>query len=104
MAKMTEAELADYYNETKDLSEFDEANAVSLTGKRSVTISVRFSDEEIQQLRDRAEQAGARSPRLFVPPLWRQRARWIGRRWASLPAIWSSAPIWSPSWRLGARD
>jgi predicted DNA binding CopG/RHH family protein len=60
MAKMTEAELADDYNETKDLSEFDEANAVSLTVKRSITISVRFSDKEIEQLRARAEQAGVK--------------------------------------------
>jgi predicted DNA binding CopG/RHH family protein len=60
MAKMTEAELADDYNESKDLSEFDEANAVSLTVKRSITISVRFSDKEIEQLRARAEQAGVK--------------------------------------------
>ena len=60
MAKMTEAELADDYNESKNLSEFDEVNAVSLTVKRSVTISVRFSDEEIQQLRARAERVGVK--------------------------------------------
>ncbi|MDP9445055.1 MAG: BrnA antitoxin family protein [Actinomycetota bacterium] len=60
MAKKTEAELADYYNETRDLSGFDEQNAVPVTVKRSVTISVRFSDEEIAELRARAEQAGVK--------------------------------------------
>ena len=60
MAKKTEAELADHYNETRDLSEFDEENASPVTVKRSVTISVRFSDEEIAGLRDRAEQAGVK--------------------------------------------
>jgi len=60
MAKKTEAELADYYNETQDLSGFDEENVVPVTVKRSVTISVRFSDDEITELRDRAEQAGVK--------------------------------------------
>ena len=60
MAKKTEAELADYYNETRDLAGFDEENAVPVTVKRSVTISVRFSDEEIAELRARAEQAGVK--------------------------------------------
>jgi len=60
MAKQTNAELADYYNETEDLSEFDEENAVPVTVKRAVTISVRFSDEEIAELRARAEQAGVK--------------------------------------------
>lgn len=57
MAKKTEAELANYYNETNDLSEFDEGSSVPVTVRRSVTISVRFSDEEIAELRARAEQA-----------------------------------------------
>lgn len=60
MAKKTEAELADYYNETQDLSGFDEENALPVTVKRSVTISVRFSDEEIAELRARAEQVGVK--------------------------------------------
>lgn len=60
MAKKTEAELADYYNETKDLSEFDLEHPEPVTVRRSVTISVRFSDEEISELRARAEQAGVK--------------------------------------------
>jgi hypothetical protein len=60
MAKKTEAELADYYNETKDLSEFDLEHPEPVTARRSVTISVRFSDEEISELRARAEQAGVK--------------------------------------------
>ena len=60
MARKTEAELADYYNETEDLSGFDEEIVVPVTVKRSVTISVRFSDEEIAELRARAEQAGVK--------------------------------------------
>lgn len=60
MREKTEAELADFYNETEDLSEFDEQNAVPVTVKRSVTISVRFSDSEIAELRARAEQAGVK--------------------------------------------
>ena len=57
---MSEAELADYYNETKDLSEFDLEHPEPVTVRRSVTISVRFSDEEIAELRARAEQAGVK--------------------------------------------
>ena len=60
MAKKTNAELADYYNETEDLSGFDDENAVPVTVRRSVTISVRFSDSEIAELRARAEQAGVK--------------------------------------------
>ena len=60
MAKRTEAELADHYTETEDLSEFDEKNAIPVTVKRSVTISVRFSDDEIAELRTRAERAGVK--------------------------------------------
>ncbi len=60
MAERTEAELDDYYNETQDLSGFDEGTSVPVTVRRSVTISVRFSDEEIAELRARAEQAGVK--------------------------------------------
>ena len=60
MARKTEAELAEYYNETKDLSEFDLEHPEPVTVRRSVTISVRFSDEEIAELRARAEQAGVK--------------------------------------------
>ena len=59
MTKKANAELADYYNETEDLSGFDE-DAVPVTVRRSVTISVRFSDDEIAELRARAERAGVK--------------------------------------------
>jgi hypothetical protein len=57
---MSEAELADYYNQTKDLSEFDLENPEPVSVRRAVTISVRFSEEEITELRARAEQAGVK--------------------------------------------
>jgi uncharacterized protein (DUF1778 family) len=60
MAKKNQVELADYYNETKDLSEFDLEHPEPVTVRRSVTISVRFSDEEIAELRAGAEQAGVK--------------------------------------------
>ena len=56
--KKTEAELADHYNQTEDISEFDVEHPQPATIRRNVTISVRFSDEEIAELRDRAERAG----------------------------------------------
>ena len=58
--KMTEAELADYYNETEDISEFDLQHPEPVTIRRNVTISVRFSVEEIAELRARAEEAGVK--------------------------------------------
>ncbi len=57
---MSEAELAEYYNRTRDPSDFDEGEEVPITVKRNVTISVRFSDEEIAELRARSEQAGVK--------------------------------------------
>ncbi len=57
---MTEAELAEYYNRTQDTSDFDEGEEVPITVRRSVTISVRFSDDEIAELRARAEEAGVK--------------------------------------------
>lgn len=57
---MTEAEMAEYYNRTHDTSDFDEGEKVPITVRRNVTISVRFSDEEIAELRARAEQAGVK--------------------------------------------
>ncbi len=58
--KMTEAELADYYNETEDISEFDLEHPEPVTIRRNVTISVRFSVEEIAELRAQAEEAGVK--------------------------------------------
>ena len=49
---MTEAEVAEYYNRTEDLSEFGDAEPVEI--RRSITISVRFSQDEIDELRQRA--------------------------------------------------
>ena len=57
---MSEPELADYYNETRDLSEFDLENPEPITVRRAVTISVRFSEDEITELRARAERAGVK--------------------------------------------
>jgi len=57
---MTAAELAEYYNRTQDTSDFDEGEEVPITVRRNVTISVRFSVEEIAELRARAEQAGVK--------------------------------------------
>jgi len=58
--EMSEAELAGHYNRTQDSSDFDGGEEVPITVKRNVTISVRFSDEEIADLRARAEQAGVK--------------------------------------------
>jgi uncharacterized protein (DUF1778 family) len=55
--KKTEAELAEYYNDTRDLSEFEGSEPVEIT-RRDVTISVRFSADEIDALRRRSEAAG----------------------------------------------
>jgi hypothetical protein len=44
----------------EDVSEFDLEHPESLTVRRNVTISVRFSDEEISELRARAERAGVK--------------------------------------------
>lgn len=57
---MTEAELADYYNRTRDTSDFDGGRELPITVRRNVTISVRFSEEEITALRARADAAGAK--------------------------------------------
>ncbi len=57
---MTEAKLAEDYNRTQDTSDFDEGEEGLVTVRRNVTISVRFSDTEIAELRDRAEQAGVK--------------------------------------------
>lgn len=57
---MNEAELADYYDRTHDLSGFDLEHPEPITGPRrrlDVTISVRFSPEEIDLLRAEAERA-----------------------------------------------
>lgn len=55
---MNETELAEYYDQSHDVSEFDESAAYQAEVRRNVTISVRFSDEEIALLRERAEASG----------------------------------------------
>jgi hypothetical protein len=55
---MSDAELAEYYERTHDVSEFDESAAYPVEVRRNVTISVRFSQEEIEALRRQAEAVG----------------------------------------------
>jgi hypothetical protein len=58
---MTEAELADYYAETHDLSEFDGGEVVPVArGRRDMVLSVRFSPEELDLLRLRADEQGVK--------------------------------------------
>lgn len=61
MPKMTpeqEANLADQYNETQDMSEFDGGADEPFSVRRDATISVRFAAHELEQLRAQAEEAG----------------------------------------------
>lgn len=57
-----EADAADYYNQTHDLSGFDGGEVVELesppAGTRRVTLSIRLSPQELQTLGQRAEAAG----------------------------------------------
>ena len=57
---MTDVELADYYDRTRDLSEFEGGEEIAISVRRNVTISVRFSMEEIDELRTRADEAGVK--------------------------------------------
>jgi len=57
---MTEAELAEYYDQTRDVSEFDEGAAYPVEVGRNVTISVWFTEEEIETVRRKAEAAGVK--------------------------------------------
>lgn len=64
--KMTEAEMAEYYNATGDLSEFEGTPTEKVEiGRREVTISVRFSAEEIEALRRRADAANMKVTRFI---------------------------------------
>lgn len=54
-----EAQLAQAYQESRDLSGF-ESEGERVEVRRNVTISVRFSDAEIEALRREAEAAGAK--------------------------------------------
>jgi hypothetical protein len=58
---MTEAELVDYYADTHDLSEFDGGEVVPVSrGRRDMVLSVRFSPEELDLLRQRADELGVK--------------------------------------------
>lgn len=57
---MSEAELAERYDRTHDVSEFDEGAAYPAEVRRNITISVRFSDAEIEALRHKADAAGVK--------------------------------------------
>ena len=57
-----EAIPARAYDETRDLSGFDEGLSEPVEVRRNVTISVRFSEDEIAALRDQANEAGLRFP------------------------------------------
>jgi len=64
--KMKEIELAEYYNITGDLSEFEGTPTEKVeVGRREVTISVRFSAEEIEALRRRADAANMKVTRFI---------------------------------------
>lgn len=63
--QVSDAELADYYNSTHDLSEFDGGEVVTTTPQahpesRSVTISVRFSPSELATIEELASAADMR--------------------------------------------
>jgi predicted DNA binding CopG/RHH family protein len=56
--QMTEAELAEHYDTHRDADEWGESEHVERPERREVTISVRFTEREITEIRDRAEQVG----------------------------------------------
>lgn len=72
----SEAELAEYYDRTHDLSGFDlyPEETIALRGRLDVTISVRFSPQEIDYLRAEAERAGMKVT-AFIRALALQHAR-----------------------------
>lgn len=51
---------ADYYDSTRDLSDFDGGEVVTMPETRSVTISVRFSPSELEALEQQANAADMR--------------------------------------------
>jgi predicted DNA binding CopG/RHH family protein len=54
----TDAELADYYDRHRDLTTWGEPEPKRAAGRLDVTISVRFSADELAAVRARAEAAG----------------------------------------------
>jgi hypothetical protein len=67
-----EARLARSYDETRDLSGFDEGLSEPVEVRRNVTISVRFSEDEIAALRDQANEAGLKVTALIRAAALRQ--------------------------------
>jgi hypothetical protein len=53
-----DAELAEYYDQHRDLAEWDEPRPLQKPERLDVTLSVRFTSSEIAHIRDRAEAAG----------------------------------------------
>lgn len=85
----TEAELADMYNETRDVVGFvDSPEPVEV--RRGVTISVRFSDDEMQALRARATEAGVKVTAFIRSAALELLTRSTARRWLNSPLSWSS--------------
>jgi hypothetical protein len=56
--RVSEAVLAKKYDDTRDLSDFDERVAEPVHVRRNVTISVRFSEDEMAMLRAKADESG----------------------------------------------
>lgn len=55
-----ESTWAAHYDQTHDVSEFEESQSYPSEVRRNVTISVRFSSEEIAALRREAQAAGVK--------------------------------------------
>ena len=53
----TDAELAEYYEQRRDLTEWRESQPVERSERLDVTISVRFTSAEMANIRARAEAA-----------------------------------------------
>lgn len=54
----TGAELAEYYDTHRDVSGFDEFHPLTAPNVRGITLSIRFSPEEIAKVREAAEASG----------------------------------------------
>ncbi|MGH3385912.1 MAG: plasmid mobilization protein [Nocardioidaceae bacterium] len=59
-SSVTERELAKQYDESRVVSDFDESASTRVEVRRNVTISIRFAEDEIEELRRRADQAGVK--------------------------------------------
>jgi hypothetical protein len=79
----TEAELADYYDRHRDLTDWSGPQPIQKSERLDVTISVRFTPAEIATIRTRAEAAGLK-PTAYIrrcalateqPPIDREQLR-----------------------------